>query len=284
MPGLDIDALGWPLLVLAAAMGLAFGSFLNVVVHRLPLMLSRQWRAEALEMLDIAPPAKARFDLLLPRSRCARCNAPIRVLDNIPVASWLALRGRCRHCAAAISPRYPLVELAGAVLLLAALHRWGATPLAACHYALLMALLALALIDFDTLLLPDQITLPLLWLGMITAAAVPGGISLVDALSGAVGGYLLLWLFYWAHRLLTRREGMGYGDFKLLAALGAWLGWRAILPIVLIASTAGILYAAVGLLRGTSDRDTPIPFGTFLCLGGAATLFLPPSLQLPGGE
>ena len=265
------------------AVGLAFGSFLNVVVHRLPLMLSRQWRAEALELLDIAPPARPRFDLMLPRSHCAHCNVPIRVLDNIPVASWLALRGRCRHCAVPISVRYPLVELAGAVLLLAVLHRWGLTPVAACHYALLMALLALALMDFDTLLLPDQITLPLLWLGMIVAAALPGATSLVEAVYGAVGGYLLLWLFYWAHRLLTGREGMGYGDFKLLAALGAWLGWRAILPIVLVASTVGVLYAVVGLLRGTSDRDTPIPFGTFLCLGGATTLFLPISL-LPSGE
>ena len=270
-----------PVLAFAGLVGAAFGSFLNVVVYRLPTMLSRQWRAEALQLLDIAPPRLPRFDLLLPRSRCRHCQAPIRVRDNVPVLGWLLLRGRCRSCAAPISPRYMLVELAGAALLIAAVHNWGVTPLAACYYALLMALLALALIDFDTLLLPDQITLPLLWLGLMAAAAFAATPTLENAVIGAVAGYLLLWLFYWGHHLFTGREGMGYGDFKLLAALGAWLGWRAILPIVLIASAAGIAYAVAGLLRGTANRSTPIPFGTFLCLSGATTLFLPPTLHLP---
>ena len=261
--------------------GAAFGSFLNVVVYRLPVMLARQWRAEALQTLDIEPPRLPRFDLLLPRSQCRHCRAQIRIQDNIPIFGWLLLRGRCRSCTTRISPRYVLVELAGAALLLAAVQTWGVTPLAASYYVLLMALLALALIDFDTLLLPDQITVPLLWLGMAAAAAFETTPTLVDAFIGAVAGYLLLWLFYWAHRLLTGREGMGYGDFKLLAMLGAWLGWRALLPIVLIASAAGIAFAVAAMLRGTATRNTPIPFGTFLCLAGAATLFMPPTLHLP---
>ena len=252
--------------------GLSFGSFLNVVIHRLPTMLARQWRRDALQMLDIRPPTWPRFNLMLPRSSCAACGTAVAAKDNVPVLSWLALRGRCRHCGAAISVRYPLVEAMGAALAVLALQLWGPTWLAAAYYLLLMALLALALIDADTLLLPDQITLPLVWLGLAAAFAFEATPAPVDALLGAVGGYLLLWLFYWGHKLLTRREGMGYGDFKLLAALGAWLGWRAILPIVLVASIAGMVYAVPGLLRGTTNRATPIPFGTFLCFGGAATL------------
>ena len=193
--------------------------------------------------------------------------------DNVPLISWLLLRGKCRHCKAAISVRYPLVELSGAILAVLVLQLWGITWLAAAYYLLLMALLALALIDLDTLLLPDQITLPLLWLGLGAAFAFEEATpEPVDAMLGAMGGYLLLWLFYWAHKLLTHREGMGYGDFKLLAVLGAWLGWSEILPIILIASTAGIAYAIPGMVRGATTRTTPIPFGTFLCLGGAATL------------
>ena len=263
----------WPSYMLAALAGLAVGSFVNVVLHRLPIMLARQWRAEALETLEIRPPHHPRFNLLLPRSQCRACHAQVQARDNIPLVSWFLLRGRCRHCSAWISLRYPAIELSGAVLALATIHVWGLVPLAVAYYVLLMALLTLALIDFETLLLPDQITLPLLWLGIVAAVAVDGGPSPAAAVFGAVGGYLLLWIFYWGHRLLTGREGMGYGDFKLLAALGAWLGWRALLPVVLIACTVGILYALVAMLRRRANRSTPIPFGTFLCLGGAGTLF-----------
>ena len=259
-------------MVLGVLVGLSFGSFLNVVIHRLPTMLARQWRRDALQVLDIRPPSEVRFNLMLPRSSCVSCGTTLAPRDNVPLVSWLALRGRCRHCRAAISVRYPLVEAAGAVLAVLVLQLWGVTWLALAYYLLLMALLALAVIDADTLLLPDQITLPLVWLGLAAAFAFEATPAPIDALLGATGGYLLLWLFYWGHRLLTRREGMGYGDFKLLAALGAWLGWRAILPIVLVASVAGIVYAVPGLLRGTANRATPIPFGTFLCCGGAATL------------
>ena len=253
-------------------MGLAFGSFLNVVVHRLPIMLLRQWRAEALEVLDIRPPAGALFNLLLPLSQCPVCRVPVAPKDNVPVLSWLMLRGRCRHCAARIALRYPLVEIAGAVLLLTALGYWGYSGTALAYYGLLLALLALALIDFDTLLLPDQITLPLLWAGLAAALWLDGGPSIAEAIVGGAAGYLVLWAFYWGHRLITGREGMGRGDFKLLAALGAWLGWQGVLPVVLVASVLGVVFALVAILRGTATRATPIPFGTFLCVGGGVTV------------
>lgn len=272
---LDISVLlahGWVALALASLVGLAFGSFLNVVVHRLPIVLLRQWRGEALELLDIRPPDRARFNLAMPRSRCPSCATPVAARDNVPVLSWLLLRGRCRHCRARVPPRYPVVELAGAALLLTAIGFWGYSAAALCYYALLMALVALALIDFDTLLLPDQITLPLLWLGLAQAVWVDAGPTLADAVIGGAAGYLVLWAFYWGHRLITRREGMGRGDFKLLAALGAWLGWQGILPVVLIASVLGVAFALVAILRGRATRATPIPFGTFLCIGGACTL------------
>ena len=268
------------MLVFCALLGLCFGSFLNVVVHRLPVMVARQWRSEALSILHIRPPQLPRFNLMLPRSCCPACRVAVAPRDNIPVLSWLLLRGRCRHCSTVIPWRYPLVELSGAAIALASVGVWGATWLAASYCLLLLALLALALIDFDTLLLPDQITLPLAWLGILAAIAFAATPPPVDAILGAVGGYMLFWLFYWGHKLLTRREGMGYGDFKLLAALGAWLGWQAILPVVLIASSLGLIYAVAGLLRGTANRATPIPFGSFLCIGGAATLFFARYLAL----
>ena len=255
------------------------GSFLNVVVHRLPRMLTRQWRDEAIAMLDLRPPPRSVLNLALPRSHCPQCRTTVRAIDNVPVVSWLLLRGRCRHCGTAISMRYPLVELAGAALALAVIALWGVDGRAAAYYVLLMALLALALIDFDRLLLPDQITLPLLWLGLVSAIAFDARPTAADAIIGAVAGYGVLWGFYWAHRLLTGREGMGYGDFKLLAALGAWLGWQSILPIILVSCVGGIAYASIGLLRGKATRATPIPFGPFLCLGGAGALLFTHHLQ-----
>jgi len=237
-------------------------------------MLLRQWRAEALEVLDIRPPMPPLFNLVLPRSQCPICRVPVALKDNVPVLSWLVLRGRCRHCAARIALRYPLVEAAGAVLLLTAFACWGYSGTALGYYALLLTLLALALIDFDTLLLPDQLTLPLLWTGLAAAIWLDGGPSLAEAVIGGAAGYLVLWAFYWGHRLVTGREGMGRGDFKLLAALGAWLGWQGILPVVLVASVLGVAFALVAILRRAATRATPIPFGTFLCVGGAvAVLF-----------
>lgn len=262
----------WATYAVGVPLGLVAGSFLNVVVHRLPVMLARHWRDDAIAMLALQPPDHGVYNLAWPRSHCPRCGATVRAVDNVPVLSWLALRGKCRDCQGPISARYPLVELASVALLVAVIELWGVNWLAASYYALLMALLALALIDFDRLLLPDQITLPLLWLGLLAAIAFDTTPTPTDALIGAGAGYGVLWAFYWAHKLLTRREGMGYGDFKLLAALGAWLGWQAILPIILVSCTAGILYAGVGLLRGKATRTTPIPFGPFLCLGGATAL------------
>lgn len=269
----------WATYVVAVPLGLIVGSFVNVVVHRLPVMLARQWRAEAITTLDLRPPKQRLYNLALPRSQCPHCRATIRAIDNVPVLSWLVLRGRCRDCDAPISVRYPLVELAGAMFMVVAIQVWGVNWVAGAHYVLLMGLLALALIDLDRLLLPDQITLPLLWLGLGAAIAFEGAPTPMEAVLGAAVGYGVLWLFYWGHKLLTRREGMGYGDFKLLAALGAWLGWQAILPIILVSSTAGILYAGVGLLRGRATRTTPIPFGPFLCLGGAGALFFTQHLK-----
>ena len=264
----------WAALPLAAVFGLLAGSFLNVVVHRLPIMLARQMRSDALATLDIEPPQQQRFNLALPRSRCPACGHAIAARDNVPVASYLLLRGRCRHCGEAIALRYPLVEIAGAALAVLTAALWGVGAPALAYYALLMSLLALSLIDCDTFTLPDQITLPLLWLGLAAAHAFDAAPALDDAVIGAMAGYLVLWLFYWGHKLLTGREGMGYGDFKLLACLGAWLGWRALLPILLLACLGGIAYACVGLLRRTATRLTPIPFGPFLCLAGAVTLLL----------
>ncbi len=270
---------GWAVLAVVILIGLSVGSFLNVVVYRLPMMLTRLWHVETMTAMTIETPRLERFNLMLPRSHCPVCRTTIKARDNIPLLSWLLSRGSCRNCAARISPRYPLVEFAGAVLLVTTIAAWGYTWTAASYYVFQMALLALALIDFDTLLLPDQITLPLLWLGILFAIATEleptlnGGPTVVEAAFGATAGYAVLWAFYWGHKLITGREGMGYGDFKLLAALGAWLGWQGLLPIILIASTTGLGYACVGLLRGTASRASPIPFGTFLCIGGGGTLY-----------
>lgn len=252
--------------------GLSFGSFLNVVVHRLPIALAIQWRRDALATLDIEPPAPRPFNIAAPRSRCPNCHGAIAPKDNVPVLSWILLRGRCRACGARISASYPAVELAAAALLLTAIAFWGYTATGIAYYAFLMILLALALIDLKALLLPDQLTLPLLWLGLGAALWLDAGPTLGNAVIGAATGYLVLWAFYWGHRILTRREGMGRGDFKLLAAIGAWLGWQSILPVILLASVFGVGYAVIGLARGTATRATPIPFGTFLCVAGAGAL------------
>jgi leader peptidase (prepilin peptidase)/N-methyltransferase len=263
--------------VVALLVGLCVGSFLNVVVHRLPKMLERDWRAQCAELAGEAPPAADAYNLWTPRSACPGCGHRIGALENIPVVSWLALRGRCSACKAAISPRYPLVELAGGLLAAYAIWHFGPTAkgLAAC--VLLWTLVALAVIDADNQLLPDNLTLPLLWAGLIANLAglfVP----LADAVIGAVAGYLVLWIVYWLFRLIRGKEGMGYGDFKLLAALGAWLGWKMLPVIILLSSVAG---AAIGILliafQGR-DKATPLPFGPYLAIAGALALFAGPAL------
>ncbi len=273
-------------LACAAIFGLLVGSFLNVVIHRLPRMMQAQWEAEAEEIAAqrAAPPAAAGhpaappaleaepFNLVVPRSRCPHCGHHITALENIPVLSWLVLRGRCSACKAPISPRYPLVEIAAGLLCLAAIWRYGLTVPGVAAAGLCLALLALAFIDFDTQLLPDSITLPLLWAGLLLN--LDGGfVSLRDAVIGATAGYLLLWSIYWAFRLLTGKEGMGYGDFKLLAALGAWFGWQAIPAIILLASVVGAAVGIALMMFARHGRDVPIPFGPYLAGAGVLALF-----------
>ncbi|MFZ2209594.1 MAG: A24 family peptidase [Porticoccaceae bacterium] len=271
-----------PVLLLAALLfGLLVGSFLNVVIYRLPVQLQRAWRHEALAWRDeltaapepaapdslAPPPATETFNLVVPRSRCPACATPISARDNIPVLSWLLLRGRCRHCAAPIALRYPLLELGTGLLTVAVVAQFGPTFQGLMALLFTWALVALAGIDLDHQLLPDVITLPLLWLGLLVNV---GGVfaDLPSAVVGAAAGYLVLWSVYWLFRLATGREGMGYGDFKLLAALCAWLGWQQLPLILLIASLTGALYGTTALLLKRQARQTPFAFGPFLALAG----------------
>ncbi|MDR3158775.1 MAG: A24 family peptidase [Zoogloeaceae bacterium] len=257
-------------------LGLMIGSFLNVVIYRLPKMLETAWRAQYAEMRgetgESEDTVTETFNLATPRSRCPHCGHPISVLENIPVLSYLCLRGKCRVCRAPISPRYPLIELAAALLGLAAAWRFGPGVQAMAAALLLWTLLALAMIDLDTQLLPDAITLPLLWGGLLfnlSGQFVP----LSQAVIGAMAGYLALWSVYWLFKLITGKEGMGYGDFKLLAALGAWLGWIMLPVIVLISSLVGAIVGIALILFARHGRHVPIPFGPYLAAAGMIALF-----------
>jgi leader peptidase (prepilin peptidase)/N-methyltransferase len=263
--------------VLAGLLGLLVGSFLNVVIHRLPRMMQAQWEDQAAEIDGREPQARAPYNLLRPPSQCPGCAAPIGPLQNIPVVSWLALHGRCANCGNPISIRYPLVEaLTGALSAWVAAH-FGWTVAGAGALVLVWFLIALSFIDADTTLLPDSMTLPLLWMGLLlnldgTFAPLP------EAVIGACAGYLVLWLVYWGFKLTTGREGMGYGDFKLLGALGAWLGWKMLLPIVLLSSVAGALIGIVLIVLARRGRNVPIPFGPYLAIAGFVTLLYGPAL------
>lgn len=264
-----------PALFMAAALlfGLMVGSFLNVVIHRLPRMLERDWREQCALLAGGAVPEPApRYDLVVPRSACPACGHAIRWYENIPILSWLALRARCSACGAPIPLRYPLVEAVTGVLFAFAAWHWGFGAQAVAAWVLLAALLALAVIDIDTQLLPDDITLPLLWLGLLVNLT---GLfcTLEEAVIGAAAGYLSLWLVYHLFKRLTGKEGMGHGDFKLLAALGAWLGWKLLLPIVLAASLAGAVVGLLLIVARRHDGTRPLPFGPWLALAGAAALF-----------
>ncbi|HJW51649.1 MAG TPA: A24 family peptidase [Burkholderiaceae bacterium] len=253
----------------ALLVGLAVGSFLNVVIHRLPRMMESEWRAQCAELEGLPRRDDERFNLVVPRSRCPACGTQLRARDNIPVLSWLLLKGRCAHCAAPISARYPIVEAltAGLSALVAWKFGYAWTSLAVAIFTWI--LVALTFIDADTTLLPDDLTMPLLWLGLLAnlAGLVPG-VTLRDAVVGAVAGYAVLWLIYWAFRLSTGKEGMGYGDFKLLAALGAWMGWKALLPVLLLSSIVGAVVGLVLIALKRRGRDIPIPFGPYLATAG----------------
>jgi len=254
--------------IAAGIFGLAIGSFLNVVIHRLPIMLERRWRAECDELrgADVANP-RARYNLLVPGSQCPHCGHRLSAFENIPVASFLWLGGKCSACAKAISWRYPAVELVTGVLSAAVAWRFGFGAAAFGALALTWALIALSFIDLDRQLLPDDITLPLVWSGLIVNLF---GLfaSLPAAVIGAAAGYVTLWLVYQTFKLVTGREGMGYGDFKLFAAFGAWLGWQSLPLIILLSSFVGAIVGLGVILFLGRDRTLPIPFGPFLCFAG----------------
>jgi leader peptidase (prepilin peptidase)/N-methyltransferase len=260
-------------------LGLMVGSFLNVVVYRVPVMLDRQWREQCAELAggsNVQPASKPveRFNLIVPRSACPSCKAPITALQNIPVLSYVFLKGRCAHCGAPIAIRYPIVEALTGVLSAAVAWKYGYGWPTLAALVLTWFLIALTFIDIDHQLLPDSMTLPLVWLGLLLSlygpqqASAPVPVDMHSSIVGAVAGYLSLWSVYHLFRLLTGKEGMGYGDFKLFAALGAWMGWKMLLPIILIAAAVG---AASGIaliaFRGRS-RSVPIAFGPFLAAAG----------------
>lgn len=265
---------------LAGLLGLLIGSFLNVVIHRLPKMMERQWAAECAEFAHLPAPQEAPLNLVVPRSRCPHCGHFIRWFENIPLFSYMFLRGHCSACNASIGLRYPMVEITTGFLFFYCVWNWGLTPTGVAWCIFSAALLTLALIDWDTTLLPDDLTLPLLWLGLIAAAVRWVPLDLPTALWGAVAGYLSLWSVYWLFKLVTGKEGMGYGDFKLFAALGAWFGWQALIPMILLASIIGAI-VGIGMKFSTGLREGGyVPFGPFLAGAGLTALFVGPSTML----
>jgi leader peptidase (prepilin peptidase)/N-methyltransferase len=251
---------------------LLIGSFLNVVIHRLPKMMEAEWHVQCAELRGEAVAAAPAYNLWLPRSACPQCGHPITALENIPLLSWLFLHGRCSACRTLISARYPLVELLVAMLSAAVAWKWGVSMQTLGALLLVWMLVVLAFIDLDTTLLPDSLTLPLVWLGLLfnmNGFLVP----LADAVIGAMAGYLILWSVYWLFKLATGKEGMGYGDFKLLAAIGAWLGWQMLPVTLLLSSVVGALVGIAMIVLVKHDRRVPIPFGPYLAGGGLVALF-----------
>ena len=270
MPAFLAESLMLPMV--AGILGLAVGSFLNVVIHRLPLMMQREWSAQCAELRGEAPPADAPLGLAVPRSRCPHCGHAIGALENIPLLSYLVLRGKCRGCGAAIGIRYPVVEAIAGLLFAFAAFKFGPGVKAAGAMLFLAAAIALTFIDFDTQLLPDDITLPLLWSGLLLN--VFGTFTdLTSAVVGAAAGYLSLWSVYWLFKLVTGKEGMGHGDFKLLAAIGAWLGWQVLPMTILLSSFVGAVVGIVLIVLARQGRNVPIPFGPYLAAAGVIALF-----------
>ncbi len=267
-------------LAIAIVLGLIIGSFLNVVIHRLPKMMERQWRAQcaALNAGAGASQNEERYNLMVPRSRCPACEQPITALQNIPVVSYLMLGGKCAACKIRISPRYPLVEAVAGALAGYAAWRFGFTPAGIGALVFVFALIALAFIDLDTFYLPDDITLPLLWAGLLFNL---GGVfvDLPSAVIGAACGYLALWSVFWLFKLMTGKEGMGYGDFKLLAAMGAWLGWQMLPLVILLSATVGAIIGIGLMIFAHHGRETPLPFGPYLAMAGVIALFHGPYIN-----
>jgi leader peptidase (prepilin peptidase)/N-methyltransferase len=262
----------------AAISGLAIGSFLNVVIHRLPKMMENDWAVQCAELRNEALPEQPHYNLAVPRSACPHCSHAITAAENVPVLSWLFLRGKCSACKAPISPRYPIVEAANALLWVACVWHFGTSAQALGAMFFTSCLLVLALIDFDTTLLPDDITLPLLWVGLL-ANLLGLYTSLPSAVVGAMAGYLSLWSVYWGFKLITGKEGMGYGDFKLLGALGAWLGWKMLPLLILLSSFVGALIGIALMVLAKRGKDIPMPFGPYLAAAGVIALFWGESLN-----
>ncbi|KMK92079.1 prepilin peptidase [Aeromonas dhakensis] len=262
-------SLPWLYFSLVFLFSLMIGSFLNVVIHRLPIMLEREWQAEYLSYFnpETQLQQEERYNLMVPRSACPHCGHAITAMENIPLLSWLWLKGRCRECLAPISARYPLVELLTALLSLVVAATFPPSWGLLAALLLTWVLVALTFIDLDKMLLPDQLTLPLLWGGLLFNLA-GGFVPLADAVIGAMAGYLVLWSLYWAFKLLTGKEGMGYGDFKLLAALGAWLGWQALPIVLLLSSLVGAIIGISLILLRNHHQGKPIPFGPYLAIAG----------------
>jgi leader peptidase (prepilin peptidase) / N-methyltransferase len=266
-------SLPWLYLTLVFLFSLTIGSFLNVVIHRLPIMLERGWLAEYRDYFhpESEPAPTEPYNLMVPRSRCPHCHHAISALENIPLLSWLWLKGRCRSCSAPISARYPLVELLTALLSVVVASRLPADPSLLAYLLLTWVLVALTFIDLDKMLLPDPLTLPLLWAGLLVNL-IWQKVPLADAVIGAMAGYLVLWSLYWAFKLFTGKEGMGYGDFKLLAALGAWLGWQALPLILLLSSLVGAVIGIALIVSRRQAHSNPIPFGPYLAIAGWVAL------------
>jgi leader peptidase (prepilin peptidase)/N-methyltransferase len=267
-----LESTPWLYITTCVLLGLCIGSFLNVVIHRLPKIMETRWRAECAELNGEEPPKSERYNLVSPRSRCPSCGHAITVLENIPLLSYLALAGKCSACRARISPRYPVVEaLTGALTGYIAWH-FGFTFAAAAAMYFAWTMIALAFIDLDTFYLPDDLTLPLVWAGLIFSLA-GGYTDLNSAVIGACGGYLSLWLVFWLFKIVTGKEGMGYGDFKLLAAIGAWLGWKMLPLVILLSSFAGAIVGVALIVLTRRGRNVPIPFGPYLAIAGLVALF-----------
>ena len=273
---MPVESLGG-LAAVAGLLGLCVGSFLNVVIHRLPKMMEQDWHAQCADLRGETPSTATALTLARPRSRCPACGHQITALENIPIISYLLLRGRCSNCGTSISPRYPVVEAVTGLLSAYAVRPRGPPLRGAGALLLIWALIALTGIDFDTQLLPDSITLPLLWLGLAFNLAGTY-VDLFSAVIGAMVGYLTLWSVFWLFKLATGKEGMGFGDFKLLAALGAWLGWQMLPAIILLSSIVGAVVGISLIVATRHGKNTPIPFGPYLAAAGIIALFWGPQL------